>query len=100
MSTRSEFLRTAAVSSAALAATAVSPTAASASGNAGMDGSSSMEQMAVSANHGHYKPPYRFGMGGVPLGNEFAVVTDKDAYATIEAAWSHFLISQQDRRHS
>jgi hypothetical protein len=47
-----------------------------------------MEQTTVSDNKGHYKPPYRFAMGGVPLGNEFAVVTGKDAYATIEAAWS------------
>ncbi len=29
-----------------------------------------------------------FGLGGVPLGNEFAYVTDEDAYATIEAAWN------------
>jgi D-threo-aldose 1-dehydrogenase len=36
----------------------------------------------------HYKPPVRFGLGGVPLGNEFAFVTEKDAYATLEAAWS------------
>ena len=36
----------------------------------------------------HYKPPVRFGLGGVPLGNEFAVVTEKDAYATLDAAWS------------
>jgi D-threo-aldose 1-dehydrogenase len=36
----------------------------------------------------HYKPPVRFGMGGVPLGNEFAVITEKAAYATLEAAWS------------
>jgi D-threo-aldose 1-dehydrogenase len=36
----------------------------------------------------HYKPPIRFGLGGVPLGNEFAVITEKDAYATLEAAWS------------
>jgi len=36
----------------------------------------------------HYKPPVRFGLGGVPLGNEFAVITEKDAYATLEAAWS------------
>src|SRR4030081_643413 len=36
----------------------------------------------------HYKPPVRFGLGGVPLGNEFAVITEKDAYATMEAAWS------------
>src|ERR1700726_1201463 len=34
------------------------------------------------------KPPVRFGLGGVPLGNEFAVITEKDAYATLEAAWS------------
>ena len=30
----------------------------------------------------------RFGLGGVPFGNEFAYVTDEVAYATIEAAWS------------
>lgn len=30
----------------------------------------------------------RFGLGGVPFGNEFAYVTDEQAYATIEAAWS------------
>jgi D-threo-aldose 1-dehydrogenase len=28
-----------------------------------------------------------FGLGGVPFGNEFAYVTDEEAYATIEAAW-------------
>ena len=27
----------------------------------------------------HYKPPVRFGLGGVPLGNEFAIVTEKVA---------------------
>ncbi len=36
----------------------------------------------------HYKPPFNFGLGGVPLGNEFAMVTDKDANAILEAAWS------------
>jgi D-threo-aldose 1-dehydrogenase len=30
----------------------------------------------------------KFGLGGVPLGNEFAVVTDKDAYPILDAAWS------------
>ena len=30
----------------------------------------------------------RFGLGGVPFGNEFAYVTDEEAYATIEAAWN------------
>ncbi|HZZ65600.1 MAG TPA: aldo/keto reductase [Candidatus Baltobacteraceae bacterium] len=29
----------------------------------------------------------RFGLGGVPFGNEFAYVTDEIAYETVEAAW-------------
>jgi D-threo-aldose 1-dehydrogenase len=88
MSTRREFLSTAAISSAAVAATAFLPKAASASGNADLDGSNSLEKTAAGDNKDHYKPPFRFAMGGVPLGNEFAIVTDKDAYATIEAAWN------------
>jgi D-threo-aldose 1-dehydrogenase len=36
----------------------------------------------------HYTPAFKLGMGGVPFGNEFEVVTDKDAYATLEAAWN------------
>lgn len=35
-----------------------------------------------------FKPEFHFGLGGVPLGNEFNKVTDKDAEATLEAAWS------------
>ncbi|HEY3887292.1 MAG TPA: aldo/keto reductase [Caulobacteraceae bacterium] len=34
-----------------------------------------------------YRPPVGFGLGGVPLGNEFAVVTETTAEATLEAAW-------------
>ncbi|MHB8528376.1 MAG: aldo/keto reductase [Caulobacteraceae bacterium] len=34
-----------------------------------------------------YRPPVGFGLGGVPLGNEFSVVTEKAAQATLEAAW-------------
>ena len=33
-----------------------------------------------------YKPEFRFGLGGVSLGNEFNKHTDKDAEATLEAA--------------
>ena len=69
-------------------ASALLPRAASASGASETIGSNTIEQPASSGNKGHYKPPFRFGIGGVPLGNEFAVVTDKDAYATIEAAWN------------
>src|ERR1700749_1077712 len=35
-----------------------------------------------------FKPPFRFGMGGVPLGNEVARHTDEDAQAALEAAWA------------
>jgi D-threo-aldose 1-dehydrogenase len=34
-----------------------------------------------------YKPEFRFGLGGVSLGNEFNKHTDKEAEATLEAAW-------------
>ena len=47
-----------------------------------------MKNDTSSDSNVHYKPPFKFGLGGVPLGNEFAVVTDKDAYAILEAAWS------------
>jgi hypothetical protein len=34
-----------------------------------------------------YKPEFRFGLGGVSLGNEFNKHTDKEAEGTLEAAW-------------
>jgi D-threo-aldose 1-dehydrogenase len=46
--------------------------------------------MVFAAVHGGGGPdalPAKFGLGGVPLGNEFGVVSDKDAYETLEAAW-------------
>src|SRR6266853_2927668 len=36
----------------------------------------------------HYVPPIKFGLGGVTLGNEFEVITDEEAYKTLDAAWS------------
>jgi D-threo-aldose 1-dehydrogenase len=86
MSTRRDFLSSAAKGSAAAVATALLPRTASAAIASEMN--DSMERAISGNNKDHYKPPFRFGIGGVPLGNEFAVVTDKDAYATIEAAWN------------
>ena len=62
---------------------------ASAQGNP-TDGRSmnNMENNASSGSSVRYKLPFKFGLGGVPLGNEFAVVPDKDAYAILDAAWS------------
>jgi D-threo-aldose 1-dehydrogenase len=86
MNTRRDFLSSAAKGSAAAVATALLPWTASAAITLEM--SDSMEEAIGGDNKEHYKPPFRFGIGGVPLGNEFAVVTDEDAYATIEAAWN------------
>src|ERR1700727_2320558 len=88
MNTRRDFLSVAVKGSAVEVATALLPKTASASGASETIGSNTIGQPASSSSKGHYKPPFRFGMGGVPIGNEFAVVTDKDAYATIEAAWN------------
>ena len=45
------------------------------------------ENAANTFSQGHYKPPFKFGMGGVPLGNEFSIVTDEDANDILEGAW-------------
>jgi D-threo-aldose 1-dehydrogenase len=47
-----------------------------------------MQNSTRSSSQGHYKAPFKFGMGGVPLGNEFSVITDEDANAVLEAAWT------------
>jgi D-threo-aldose 1-dehydrogenase len=89
MSTRRDFLNLAIKGSAMTAAATLLTGSTSAQGNTG--DSRSMNNMEDNENRGgnvHYKPPFSFGLGGVPLGNEFALVTDKDAYAILEAAWS------------
>ncbi len=70
------------------AATGFLAEAAAAADTADMAGSTGSAQTSSGNSKGHYKPPFKFAMGAVPLGNEFEVVTDKDAYATIEAAWN------------
>jgi D-threo-aldose 1-dehydrogenase len=86
MSTRRDFLNLTIKGSAMTAAAAVLPRNPYALLNRGDSRSMNMNDNATSSVH--YKLPFKFGLGGVPLGNEFAVVTDKDAYAILEAAWS------------
>lgn len=88
MNTRRDFLNIAVKSSVLAAATALAHNAASATDVTNMVEGSSADQTASGRTGAHYKPPFKFGMGGVPLGNEFEFVTDDDAYATIEAAWN------------
>jgi D-threo-aldose 1-dehydrogenase len=45
-------------------------------------------EYTVSTLSGHYRLPYNFGLGGVPIGNEFTAVTDTEAQQTLEAAWN------------
>ena len=35
-----------------------------------------------------FTPKFKFGLGGVPLGNEFNFISDHDAEAVLEAAWT------------
>jgi D-threo-aldose 1-dehydrogenase len=88
MNTRRDFLDLAVKGSAITAAAVFLPRTASAQDSAGDSRSMDIMENKTSSGNVHYKPPFKFGLGGVPLGNEFAVVTDKDAYAIMEAAWS------------
>jgi D-threo-aldose 1-dehydrogenase len=90
MNARRDFLNLAVNGSALTLAAALLPRAASAIADerAGSDGTTNDTERVKGPTRGRYRPPIRFGMGGVPLGNEFSVVPDKDAFAILEAAWS------------
>src|SRR3981189_1908551 len=55
---------------------------------AGLAAPESGTQSGAGERTRHYVPPIKFGLGGVTLGNEFEVITDEDAYKTLDAAWS------------
>src|ERR1700737_3286908 len=86
--TRREFLSLTLKGATMVAATGFLAEAVAASDTADMARSTGTAQTLGSNGKWHYKPRFKFGMGGVPLGNEFEVVTDEGAYATIEAAWN------------
>jgi D-threo-aldose 1-dehydrogenase len=76
---RREFMTLATAAVGALAAPPLAAAGSSTKGDA---------RMATNRATQIFKPEFHFGLGGVPLGNEFNKVTDKDAAATYEAAWS------------
>ena len=89
MTSRREFLNLAMKGSALTAAAALMPGGPLAARIANEKAATNAaENTANISPQGHYKPPFKFGMGGVPLGNEFSIVTDEDASAILEAAWS------------
>jgi D-threo-aldose 1-dehydrogenase len=87
MTSRREFLNLAMKGSALTAAAALIGRNAFARGNTNMNATTDTAQDGTNTQN-HYKPEFNFGIGGVPLGNEFSVVTDEDANAILEAAWS------------
>ena len=88
MTSRREFLNFAMKGPALTAAAALMPGGALAARTTNDDEATDRAQNeADSDRQGHYRPPFKFGMGGVPLGNEFSIVTDEDANSILEAAW-------------
>src|ERR1700716_4749715 len=81
MTSRRDFLGIAAAGSALAAGGLMA-------GRPGLAAPGSGMQSGAGQRSGHYVPPIKFGLGGVPLGNEFEVVTDEEAYKTLDAAWS------------
>src|SRR5438876_4121946 len=81
MASRGDFFGIAAV---APALTAGGPVAA----GPGLAAPASGTQSEAGQRSGHYVPPVKCGLGGVPLGNEFEVITDEEASKTLDAAWS------------
>jgi len=88
MTSRRDFLNLAMKGSALTAAAALMPEGASAAPKASNGTTDRAQSAAKNSGRGHYRPPFKFGLGGVPLGNEFSVVTDEDANAILAAAWS------------
>ena len=89
MTSRRDFLTLAMKGSTLTAAAALMPGGALAARNTDEKEATNAGETAVNTfPQGHYKPPFKFGMGGVPLGNEFSIVTDEDANAILEGAWS------------
>lgn len=86
MTTRRDFLATSGKGALLAGAAAILPGVASASGILNAD-NNNMAPDAQAAYDPKYKLPFRFGLGGVPLGNEFQSIPDKVAFETLEAAW-------------
>jgi D-threo-aldose 1-dehydrogenase len=82
MASRRDFLSIAAAGSALAGSGMVATRSASAAPN------DRTQSGAAAARTGRYVPQVKFGLGGVPFGNEFAVVTDEGAYKTLDAAWA------------
>lgn len=89
MVSRRDFLFTAAAGASVAALSGILPATAMATANAAAPATSgpSLQQSDRTAG-GRYRPPYRIGQGGAPLGGSSNIaVSDEDAVAILKAAW-------------
>lgn len=88
MVSRRDFLSTVAVGAGALAAASMIPRQAQAASPAAGASKSISAVQSDRTKGGRYRPPYRFGQGGAPLGNSSGLaMTDEEARLTLENAW-------------
>lgn len=85
MPTRRNFLSTAAV--AAAATTLGAPSAVGEEANAAIGPAGGALPMNESSGSGHYRPPFRIGLGGVAIGTAFAPLTGRQSDQVMQAAW-------------
>lgn len=82
MTTRREFIKKSGQGALMAGITAMLPGISKAAG-AGI-----LESEQSSGYQPKFHLPHRFGMGGVPFGNEFEQISEQQAFETMEAAWN------------
>jgi D-threo-aldose 1-dehydrogenase len=87
--TRRTFLSTMATGTAVLASTSLFASAPGPGSVMPTKGKPSGEPLPTntSTNGGRYRPKYRFGLGGVAIGNAFEPTTDEAAEGALETSW-------------
>ena len=89
MVSRRDFLSTVAVGAGALAAASVLPAQAAAPAAKGVALKDPLKKQSDRTKGGKYRPPFRLGQGGAPIGNSSGLaMTDEEARLTLENAWA------------
>ena len=88
MSTRRAFLTAAATAAAALAMTSASDLARAAeAAPAASERGGKLPGNPPAKPGQHYRPPHRFGLGGVAIGTAFAPLTSEQSDQVMQGAW-------------
>jgi D-threo-aldose 1-dehydrogenase len=87
MTSRRNFLTTASKGIAAVTLAPIITSLDSPLADAGKDNPLVLPGATPDAEREHYRPPYKWGMGGVALGNAFMETDEEQAYDAMQAAW-------------